>query len=269
MVYVNPVEEDWADGSRYDQLGTPFYLSPDKLQSDYNPVRFSREIRLFRRFVPQGRVLDVGCSTGAFLFHLQARYPGEYEATGIDVSGPALDHAESKGVRVLRTSFLDTDFGPAPLDAITFWAVAEHLMDPGRFLRRAMELLRPGGRCFVLVPNFRSLAVRLLGQRYRYIFPQHLNYFTAGTLGRLASTLPATRVLHTTSMHFNPIVIVQDARSDGRFVPDEERARLLRKTTGYKNNPLLTPVRHAISGVEALLGTCGLADNTVLALERR
>jgi SAM-dependent methyltransferase len=82
MVYVNPVEEDWADGSRYDQLGTPFYLSPDKLQSDYNPVRFSREIRLFRRFVPQGRILDVGCSTGAFLFHLQARFPGEYDGTG-------------------------------------------------------------------------------------------------------------------------------------------------------------------------------------------
>jgi len=269
MVFVNPVEEDWADGSRYDQLGTPFYLSPDKLQSDYNPVRFAREIRLFRRFVPQGRVLDVGCSTGAFLFHLQARFPGQYDPTGIDVSGPALDHAESQGVRVLRTSFLETDFGPGPFDAITFWAVAEHLMDPGRFLRHAVGLLRPGGRCFVLVPNFRSLAVRLLGQRYRYIFPQHLNYFTSGTLAQLASTLPTTRVLHVSSMHFNPIVIVQDARSDGRFVADEERARLLKKTTGYKNNPLLTPVRYAIGGVEAVLGGRGLADNTVLVLERR
>jgi 2-polyprenyl-3-methyl-5-hydroxy-6-metoxy-1,4-benzoquinol methylase len=218
--------------------------------------------------VPQGRILDVGCSTGAFLFHLQAQSPGCYEATGIDVSGPALDHAESQGVRVLRSSFLETDFGPTPFDAVTFWAVAEHLMDPARFLRRAMELLRPGGRCFVLVPNFRSLAVRLLGQRYRYIFPQHLNYFSARTLGQLAANLPATRVLHTTSMHFNPIVIVQDARSDGRFVPDAERARLLKKTTGYKNNPLLSPVRLAITGVEALLGKCGLADNTVLVLER-
>lgn len=268
MVFVNPVDEDWADGSRYDQLGTPFYLSPDKLQSDYNPVRFIRELALFRRFCPEGRVLDVGCSTGAFLHHLQRTAPGAYQVTGIDVSGPALDHAESQGVPVLRGSFLDPALPIADLDAITFWAVAEHLMEPRRFIERAIQLLRPGGLCFILVPNFHSLAVRVAGWKYRYIFPQHLNYFSPRTLHQLGDSLPGVRRVHASSLHFNPIVLVQDARSDGRFVPDEERARLLKTTTRYKNRPLLRPLRLAITAIERGLGAFNLADNIAVVLQR-
>src|SRR5260370_26587915 len=39
---------------------------------------------------------------------------------------------------------------------------------------------------FILVPNMASLAVRLLGTKYRYIFAEHLNYFTPRTLGQFA-----------------------------------------------------------------------------------
>ena len=42
MIYANPIEEGWATGLFYDQLAAPFYLSPDKVESDYSPVRFTR-----------------------------------------------------------------------------------------------------------------------------------------------------------------------------------------------------------------------------------
>src|SRR3954451_11569827 len=42
MVYASPVGEEFISGLFYDRLGTPFYLSPDKLESDYSPVRFER-----------------------------------------------------------------------------------------------------------------------------------------------------------------------------------------------------------------------------------
>jgi 2-polyprenyl-3-methyl-5-hydroxy-6-metoxy-1,4-benzoquinol methylase len=263
-VYVNPIEESLTTDEFYDRLATPFYLSPAKLESDYSPVRFERELKLFRRFCRSGRVLDVGCSTGAFLFQLNTRFPGEYDVTGVDVVGPALDHAEAKGVRVIRESFLKKDFQGATFSAVTFWAVMEHLLDPRAFLAKAVSLLQPGGFCFVLVPNFRSLAVRLLGSKYRYILPQHLNYFTASTLRRFIGGHPELQIAYAGSTHFNPIVIVQDFRGRGEFVSDEERAALLKRTTGYKQNPLLKPVKLAVAGVEAVLGRLNLADNIVL-----
>jgi 2-polyprenyl-3-methyl-5-hydroxy-6-metoxy-1,4-benzoquinol methylase len=268
MVYANPIEEGLSSGLFYDRLAVPFYLSPDKLQSDYSPVRFARELKLFRTFCPKGSVLDVGCSTGAFLFQLKTKFEGDYDVTGIDVAGPALDYAEQRGVPVLRESFLNTDFGTKRFDAITFWAVIEHLDSPEQFLTRAASLLQPSGLCFILVPNLRSLAVRLLGAKYRYIFPQHLNYFTPATLKRFAACAPDLRIVQTSSTHFNPIVIWQDWRGSGQFVSDESRAKLLKRTTAYKQHPLLRPIKFVLSTTELLLGRLNLADNIVVVLQK-
>src|SRR5439155_14178841 len=165
-----------------------FYLSPDKLEGDYAPVRFERELRLFRRYCPGGAALDVGCSTGAFLFQLKNRYPGDYAVTGTDVSGAALDYAERRGIEVVRQSFLDFGFEVGGFEAVTFWAVMEHVVQPKKFLAKAATTLKPSGHCFILVPNLRSLAVRLAGKKYRYLMPDHVNYFTADTLRQFCST---------------------------------------------------------------------------------
>src|SRR5438105_1623556 len=130
MVYVNPVQEEIASKRFYERRS--FYVSSDKLEGDYAPVRFQRELRIFRAWCPAGKVLDVGCSTGGFLNQLKARYPEAYETLGHDVAGAALDYAESRGVRVTREAFLDIDAAKTQFDAITFWAVMEHLVDPGK-----------------------------------------------------------------------------------------------------------------------------------------
>src|ERR1035438_5896931 len=67
--------------------------------------------------------------------------------------------------------------GQKQFDAVTLWAVVEHLLEPKQFLAKAWSVLKPDGLCFVLVQNMKSLAARALGARYRYLYPQHLNYF--------------------------------------------------------------------------------------------
>jgi 2-polyprenyl-3-methyl-5-hydroxy-6-metoxy-1,4-benzoquinol methylase len=266
MIYVNPAPAEFASGQYYDLAGSGYYLSPAKLESDYAPVRFARESRLFRRHCPGGAVLDVGCSSGAFLFRLNQRFPGDYQMLGTDVSGSPLDYAESRGVPVLRGDFLAQDFGGKKFDAVTFWAVIEHLLEPKRFLEQAWSILKPNGLCFVLVPNMRSLAARWLGERYRYIYPQHLNYFTKATLIRLAEE--RFSVVEVCSTHLNPLVICQDWRRGGREVSNSERAELLRRTTAYKQNPLFAPLKVFYGLAEKALGAAGLADNIVAVLRR-
>ena len=279
-------------GEFYDTEGAEYYLSPAKLQSDYADVRFERELKLFREFCPRGAVLDVGCGSGAFLFQLQKRWPDAYEIVGTDVSGAPLDYAESRGVPVARGNFVELDFargcgaptsGPvppgtqhqragsatvAPFAAITFWAVAEHLAAPGKFLAQAHTLLKPGGACFVLVPNLHSLAVRLLGAKYRYVYAQHLNYFSARTLARLGKDA-GFAVASVRFMHFNPVVIWQDWRRHGREVSNAERGALLQRTTALKQKSWLKPVKWGYALAEKLLAASGLADNLVLVLRRK
>ena len=264
MIFASPVAESYINGSFYEDAGRPFYLSPEKLAGDYSPVRFTRELRLFRESCPSGKVLDVGCSNGAFLFQLGQRFPGNYELFGADVSGPALDYAESKGIKTIRRDFLASDFPENDFDAITFWAVLEHVSEPVRFIQQAARLLRPGGVCIVLVPNWNSLARRVLNARYRYILGQHLNYFHETTLTRLAATqFEVTRTAYT---HFNPFVIKEDLRG-AREPSSAERAQLLQKTNRLKERKggLLKGVYHA---AERILARWRLTDNVALVLTK-
>jgi 2-polyprenyl-3-methyl-5-hydroxy-6-metoxy-1,4-benzoquinol methylase len=269
MLFAHPVQAQYVEGSFYDRMAAPYYLSPDKLESDYASVRFARELGLFRRYCRSGSVLDVGCSTGAFLHQLRRSFPKDYTVLGADVSSLALDYAERQGVPVLRGNFLEHDFGAQRFSAITFWAVFEHVAEPRRFLEKAAALLEPGGHCFVLVPNMRSLAVRLLGARYRYIMPEHLNYFTPATLLDFVGRERAFAPVALKSTHFNPIVLWQDWRVTRESVPDEDRARLLKQTTAWKQNPALTPLKLVYAGLERCLGAVRLADNVVAVLRRR
>jgi 2-polyprenyl-3-methyl-5-hydroxy-6-metoxy-1,4-benzoquinol methylase len=267
MIYANPVPAEFASGQYYDDAGAEYYLSPAKLESDYAPVRFERELRLFRRHCPGGSVLDVGCSSGAFLYQLKNRFPGCYEVLGTDVSGPPMDYAESRGVPVRRGNFLKQDFSGAEFDAVTFWAVIEHLLEPKQFLEKAWSILKPGGLCFVLVPNMDSLAVRWLGARYRYIYGQHLNYFSRTTLAKLAE--PRFAVVELRSTHFNPIVIWQDWRRGGKEISNAERGELLKRTTAYKLRRSMRPIKALYKIAEKTLGALNLADNLVAVLRRK
>jgi 2-polyprenyl-3-methyl-5-hydroxy-6-metoxy-1,4-benzoquinol methylase len=265
MIYVNPVAREMASGAFYDEAGAE-YLSRDKLESDYADVRFGRELRLFRAHCPRGVVLDVGCSSGGFLYQLQKRFPGDYQIVGTDASQAPLDHAEKMGVPVIRGNFLAHDF-KEQFDSLTFWAVVEHLAEPKLFLKKAASILKPGGLCFILVPNMNSLAVKLLGAKYRYIFAEHLNYFTPQTLRKFIE--PEFSILGLKSTHFNPVVIWQDFRRGGREIPRAERAALLKRTNAYKQSAWMLPLRLAYKASEKVMGGFMLADNIVIVARKR
>jgi 2-polyprenyl-3-methyl-5-hydroxy-6-metoxy-1,4-benzoquinol methylase len=264
MIYANPVPKEMATGIFYDRAGDE-YLSIEKLESDYSNVRFERELRQFRTHCPRGSVLDVGCSSGAFLHQLKKLYPDDYQICGTDVSGPPLDYAAKMGVPIIKGNFLTHSFEET-FDAVTFWAVMEHLFEPQLFLKKVASILKPGGFCFILVPNMQSLAVRLIGAKYRYIYPEHLNYFTPETLKKFVGR--EFTFVDLKSTHFNPVVIWKDFRAGEREVPRAERSELLKRTTAYKKSPCMLPLKICYKVTENILGKFSLADNLAIVARK-
>ncbi|HEY4416947.1 MAG TPA: class I SAM-dependent methyltransferase [Verrucomicrobiae bacterium] len=264
MIYANPVPQEMATGNFYDKAGSE-YLTPEKLESDYAPVRFQRELRLFRAHCHRGSVLDVGCSSGGFLYQLKKQFPKDYQTLGTDVSTEPLEYAAKMGVPVVKGEFLTQTF-TEKFDAVTFWAVMEHLSEPRLFLEKAASILKPGGHCFILTPNMNSLAVKLIGAKYRYIFPEHLNYFTPATMKRFAEL--QFKVVGMKSTHFNPLVILKDFRGGQRNISRAERVKLLKRTTGYKQSRWMYPVKKAYQATESILGGFNLADNVAVVGRR-
>lgn len=137
------------------------------------------------RYVKSGRLLDVGCSTGDFVWEM-GQQPG-WTALGLDISLAAVTYARDQlGVATAVGGLNAAPLSAGSLDAITMWNVFEHVYDPRTVIAEAARLLRPGGVLVITHPNVASLDRRLFGHMWiGYELPRHLYLYPAALLRAL------------------------------------------------------------------------------------
>ncbi len=116
-------------------------------------------------FIPRGaqRILDVGCASGLFGERLKREL--QAECWGVEPAAKAAELARTRLDKVIHGFFSpDLQLPPASFDLICFNDVLEHIPEPVSTLQYARTLLRPGGRVFASLPNFRYITniMRLL-----------------------------------------------------------------------------------------------------------
>lgn len=118
-------------------------------------------------------LLDIGCANGDFPRFMRDR---GWQVEGLEVSpnANAIDDFP-----VYRMPLPELGFDAPRYDAITAWAVLEHVHDPRACFAKAAALLKPGGQFAFLVTNFESLSSRAL---FNEDIPRHLYFFTESTL---------------------------------------------------------------------------------------
>lgn len=141
--------------------------------------------------MPRGRLLDVGCATGAFL---QLAQQNGWEVAGTEYSQYAAAFAKN----LLKTDIFcghlaDAKFEEASFDVVTFWHVLEHVNDPMGYLREAYRVLKPSGLLVIAVPNVNDHIMQIVyrivkGRRFKLFSREdrevHLFHFSADTLRR-------------------------------------------------------------------------------------
>lgn len=122
---------------------------------------FRQGLRWMGRIRTPGRLLDVGPGTGIFLYLAKKEFG--WEPNGIDIcTESAVKAREEFGIE-LEVGDFDTHPWPREsFDAVTMLDMLEHTTDPLASLKRAYELLRPGGVVYVVVPNQRCLLTVIL-----------------------------------------------------------------------------------------------------------
>lgn len=117
----------------------------------------------------QGRILDLGCGTGAWLERLADN--GYENLHGVDA-----DTDQNAGIRATVTQAnLDAAGWEEKLgsyDLITAIEVLEHLENPGQFLTQVAHLLNDHGQLLLTTPNVHSVICRL-----RYLMLGKLKQF--------------------------------------------------------------------------------------------
>jgi 2-polyprenyl-3-methyl-5-hydroxy-6-metoxy-1,4-benzoquinol methylase len=136
-------------------------------------LRFLQELER-RRTGPQ-KLLDVGCGNGDFARFMLRR---GWQLEAVEISEHAARITEFP---VYNQEFQDIPVNAPTYDAITLWAVLEHVHDPMAYFRKAAQVLKPDGRLVFLVHNFHSMASRYL---FGEDIPRHLYFYTRETVAQ-------------------------------------------------------------------------------------
>ncbi|MFU8803283.1 MAG: class I SAM-dependent methyltransferase [Bradymonadaceae bacterium] len=133
-----------------------------------------------------GRLLDVGCGSGAYLRDMEAL---GWQVAGVDISPEAIKCATRDGYNAKVGTLFSAHLEEESFDLITMWHVLEHFHRPVDMLRRAHDILRPNGRLILAVPNWRSIMRQIGGDAWWCLeVPRHLHHFTPETLRKTLTT---------------------------------------------------------------------------------
>lgn len=133
-----------------------------------------------------GKLLEVGAGTGAFAATMQR---AGWQVTALEPDAGARRIAlEQFGVQALDSSGF-YELPRAEYDVITLWHVLEHMHDLRRVMSHLRELLKPGGKLFIAVPNYTSYDALLFDTHWAaYDVPRHLYHFSPRAIRSLLSS---------------------------------------------------------------------------------
>ncbi|MFX0194951.1 MAG: class I SAM-dependent methyltransferase [Candidatus Hodarchaeota archaeon] len=151
--------------------------------SDY----IRNQLVAFEKFVRRGRLLDIGCGTGNFVF--RAHELG-WDAYGIEISKRNAAFLKNElGLNILNASIEEVNFGSEYFDVVILNHVLEHLFDPKSVLKKTNGFLKKGGILAIYVPNeLESLYSKLMLDDFLfYCQPRerptdHLYFFNKKTI---------------------------------------------------------------------------------------
>jgi SAM-dependent methyltransferase len=132
-----------------------------------------------------GSILDVGCGTGAFLNTMDK---AGWEITGLEPDERARGRAlELYGLHLNNSEKLFS-LPAGSFDAITLWHVLEHVHELHAYIQRLKELLKPGGKLFIAVPNYTCYEEKVYKEYWAaYDVPRHLYHFSPASMNSLLS----------------------------------------------------------------------------------
>ena len=179
IVYMNPRPHHLAVQDAYSEVEDTRYLE----EEGGRVLTFTESLNHIRRYVPSGKLLDVGCHVGTFL---EIAERGGYEVTGVEPSRHGAAYAENRIDGTVHLGVIED--APLPencFDVITMWDVIEHLPDPSTTVGAVYAALKPGGIFAVTTMDVNALFPKIAGKRWPWYMQMHLVYFSKRTLGEL------------------------------------------------------------------------------------
>lgn len=173
-----------------------------------------------------GKVLDIGFGRGEFL--VRAKRLG-WDCHGVEVSDTSVEWGRELGfdARPFDGSFqTPLDYPDTMFDLVSANSVLEHVHHPRLLVQESRRLLKPGGKLFLMIPNFACRDTQTLREHWRmWSPPQHLFHFAPENVRALLEEYGFTAIKINYKVWFNPMTEKLSLKS---LKPTVSRKKFLR-----------------------------------------
>lgn len=227
LVFVNEkfnqkdiVDNFYSDKNNYQRHRVKLSLDKIKINKKYNFIfNFLNENKI------KGKLLDVGCSNGEFLYFAQKR---GIDSFGVEVNKITADFAIKNGLKVKNGFLEEQHYQDNYFSVIRLGDLIEHLVEPEKILIECKRILKNNSYLIISTPNLNCFWSKITFLLYK-IFkipwssltpPLHLYYFSNNNLDMLLK-----------KYNFNPVL--KKYYNPSKLKHELGRTHLLRR---YKNN---------------------------------
>lgn len=144
------------------------------LEKQWSALNNFRRQKIVFQYFKNGRILDVGCSTGEFLTQFKGN---NWERYGIEPNKTDWQIAKKKGgLKVYQKQLLDCHFPRKFFEVITLWHVLEHLYNPKETMIEIKRILKNDGLLILSTPNTSGLGYKIAGKNWFHYDARHHCY---------------------------------------------------------------------------------------------
>ena len=157
---------------------------------------------IFPEWKENGKALDIGCSTGEYLYWLKEL---GWKTYGVEFNEKAANWAREKaGLEVFTGTLSEADFPSGYFDVVTLLSTLEHLADPLSILKEIGRILKKDGTLIIEVPHLLLLEGRLFNNNWaQFEVPRHLYHFVPQTIEEMLLKADFKTILIRHSPHIN------------------------------------------------------------------
>lgn len=145
-----------------------------------NKRRASKRIKVLKKYLPTGKLLEIGPGCGEFL--VEARSSG-YDVEAIEASSRFVNYLNNElNMQLYSGTIEDFDQGDKLYEGIYSSHVIEHVADPLRHLEIARRLLREDGYLFMATPNAECWEHNVANDAWSMYTTAHLQVFSPASI---------------------------------------------------------------------------------------